>query len=131
MPSQPLQIRGIFFVALGLFAIWSPRLSQVAPARRDPTGSAPCCPLNRPDGPPADSSCRPRERRPAPSMAKPAETTNQPISSYSPERIALIDHAPPDGTFPSRATPLAGVKGQRADPGRPLPRGPPFRYGEK
>jgi hypothetical protein len=61
MPSQLLQIRGIFPVALGLIAIRSPRLPQIAPAQRGSTGSALCRAVQPTGGPLVDISYRPCE----------------------------------------------------------------------
>jgi hypothetical protein len=61
MPSQLLQIRGIFPATLGPFAIWSAHLPQIAPAWGGPTGSTLCRLFNQPGGPQADRSCRPCE----------------------------------------------------------------------
>jgi hypothetical protein len=46
---------------MGLFAIQSPRLPQVASAREDPTRPALCRLLDRPDGPRAVRRCQLRE----------------------------------------------------------------------
>ena len=95
MPSQLLQIWEIFPAALGLFAIWSTRLPQMRLERPNrlrltshvqPTGQAPC-----------RQKLSAMRRQLAPPLAKPTETINQTVNSYSPKRIAKIDCAPSFG----------------------------------
>jgi hypothetical protein len=86
MPLQLLHGWWIFPAAMGLFAIQSPRLPQVASAREDPTRPALC----RLSG----QTLSARWGQLAHSTVEPAKTSNQTINSYSPKRITEIVSEP-------------------------------------
>ena len=94
MPSQLLQIRGIFPAALGMFAIRSIRLPWVMPNLDRPDWLRLMSPISPNGWALSGQELSDMRRRLAPPLAKPAGAINQTVSGYSPERIAEINYAP-------------------------------------
>lgn len=126
MPLQLLHIWGIFPDTLGLFAIRSCHLPRAAPDPGNPTGPIPCRLLPTVRAP-ADQSCWTGQGGLTPPLAKPAKLIKQPVSSYSPRRIAQVVSTSWTTLILDRVVPFAKAKG----PISARQRYRPIRRGEK